>query len=51
MEKNTYILAMMRSKWKETVNAISKSIHSNVIYEFAFIYYLIRNNQGLGSAG
>lgn len=39
--KITYILAMKESEWRETVDAISKSTHSNPIYEFAFIFDLI----------
>ena len=36
------IPAKKESKWKETVDSISKSTHSNLIYEFAFIFNLIR---------
>ena len=31
---------MKEPEWKETVDAINKSTHSNLIYYFAFIFYL-----------
>ena len=31
---------MKEPEWKETVDAISKSTHSNLIYYFTFIFYL-----------
>ena len=33
-----FILAIKESEWKITVDAVRKSIHSNLVYEFAYIF-------------